>query len=116
MARTVADVALMLSAIAGPDPRSPIAIAEPGSRFAQPLDRDFKGVRIAWSRDLGGLPVDPRVTAVLDAQRHTFEALGCVVEDAEPDFQRRRRDLQGLARLALRAVARRAAATRTATS
>ena len=86
MARTVADVALMLSAIAGPDSRSPIAIAEPGSRFAQPLDRDFRGTRIAWSRDLGGLPIDPRVTAAIDAQRHTFEALGCAVDDAEPDL------------------------------
>jgi amidase len=86
MARTVADVALLLSAIAGPDPRSPIAIAEPGSRFAQPLDRDFRGTRIAWSRDLGGLPIDPRVTAAIDTQRHTFEALGCAVDDAEPDL------------------------------
>ncbi|HEX9438375.1 MAG TPA: amidase [Roseiflexaceae bacterium] len=86
MARTVQDVALMLSAIAGPDARSPIAIAEPGLRFAQPLERDFTGVRIAWSRDLGGLPVDPRVTAALDAQRHVFEALGCAVADEEPDW------------------------------
>ncbi|HEY3230978.1 MAG TPA: amidase [Roseiflexaceae bacterium] len=86
MARTVQDTALMLSAIAGPDARSPIAIAEPGSRFAQPLGRDFTGVRIAWSRDLGGLPVDPRVTTALDAQRHIFEALGCVVADEEPDW------------------------------
>jgi amidase len=86
MARTVADVALMLSAIAGPDSRSPIAIAEPGDRFAQRLDRDFRGTRIAWSRDLGGLPIDPRVTAAIDAQRHTFESLGCAVDDAEPDL------------------------------
>ena len=86
MARTVSDVALMLSAIAGPDSRSPIAIAEPGSRFAQRLDRDFRSTRIAWSRDLGSLPIDPRVTAVIDTQRHTFEALGCVVEDGEPDL------------------------------
>ena len=86
MARTVRDVALLLSAMAGPDPRSPISISEPGSRFAQPLDRNFRGVRIAWSRDLGGLPVDPRVTAVIDRQRHVFEALGCTVEDAEPDW------------------------------
>jgi amidase len=84
MARTVADVALVLSAIAGPDPRSPIALAEPGERFAQPLERDFRGVRVAWSRALGGLPVDERVSAVIDAQRHVFEALGCVVEDEEP--------------------------------
>jgi amidase len=86
MARTVADAALMLSAIAGPDPRAPLSIAEPGDRFAQPLDRDLRGVRIAWSRDLGGLPVDPRVTAAIDAQRHVFERLGCVVEDADPDW------------------------------
>lgn len=86
MARNVADAALLLSAIAGPDPRSPISIAEPGARFAEPLDRDFSGVRIAWSRDLGGLPVDPRVTAAIDAQRGVFEALGCELEEGEPDF------------------------------
>jgi amidase len=87
MARTVQDTTLMLSAIAGPDPRSPIAIAEPGNLFQRPLDRDFAGVRIAWSPDVGGLPVDPRITAVLNAQRSTFEVLGCVVEEAVPDFR-----------------------------
>ena len=86
MARTVGDTALMLSAIAGPDPRSPIALTEPGASFARPLDRDFSGVRIAWSRDLGDLPIDRRVTAALDAQRHVFTDLGCIVEDGEPDF------------------------------
>lgn len=86
MARTVQDVALMMQAIAGPDPRSPMAIAEPGRLFSRGLGRDFTGVRMAWSRDLGGLPVDPRVTAVIEGQRHVFENLGCVVEDAEPDF------------------------------
>jgi len=86
MARTVEDTALMLSTIAGPDPRTPIAITEKGSLFRRPLARDFKGVRVAWSRDLGNLPVDPRVTAVIDAQRHVFESLGCVITDGEPDF------------------------------
>lgn len=86
MARTVKDTALMLSAIAGPDPRSPIAISEPGNRFAQSLERDFKGVPVAWSRDLGRLPVDSRVTDVIDAQRPVFEALGCRTIDGEPDF------------------------------
>jgi amidase len=86
MARTVQDLALMLSAIAGPDPRSPIAIAEPGSVFARPLERDFRGTRIAWNLDFGGLPVDPRVTAVIEGQRGIFEGLGCAVEDAVPDF------------------------------
>jgi amidase len=86
MARTVQDTALMLSVMAGPDARSPIAIAEPGSIFRRPLERDFRGVRIAWSHDFGGIPVDRRVTAVLEAQRKTFESLGCAVEDGQPDF------------------------------
>ena len=86
MARSVADAALMLSALAGPDPRSPIALADAGGAFAAPLDRDFKGVRIAWWQDLGGVPVDRRVKQVVNAQRRTFESLGCSVDDAEPDF------------------------------
>ena len=86
MARTVRDAALILSAIAGPDPRSPIAIADPGSQFYRPLERDFTGVRIAWGHNLGGLPVDARVTNTIDSQRSVFEDLGCVVEDGEPDF------------------------------
>ena len=86
MARTVADVALMLAAIAGPDPRSPISLDEPGASFARPLARDLKGVRVAWSRDLGGAPVDPAVTMVLESQRHVFAELGCAVEEAEPDL------------------------------
>ena len=86
MARTVGDVALMLGAISGPDPRSPISISEPGDAFLKPLDRDFAGARVAWSRDLGGLPVDPRVTAPIEGQRQTFEDLGCAVGEDEPDF------------------------------
>jgi amidase len=86
MGRTVADTALLLSAMAGPDPRSPIALPEPGERFAAPLGRDFRGVRVAWSRDLGGLPVDPSVSAALAPGRARLEDLGCQVEDAEPDL------------------------------
>lgn len=86
MARTVEDAALMLSAIAGPDPRSPISITQPGDLFAQPLDRDFKGVRIAWSQDFGELPVDPSVTTVIDSHSSTFESLGCEIADEIPDF------------------------------
>jgi amidase len=86
MARTVADVALLLSAIAGPDSRAPLSLTEPGETFARPLERDFRGVRVAWSRDLGGLPIDPAVTAALAQQRRSFEQLGCIVEEAEPDL------------------------------
>ena len=86
IARTVADVALFLSAIAGPDRRSPLTIAEDPARFRAPLGRDFKGVRVAWWRGLGGLPFEPEIRRVVDANRKIFEDLGCVVEEAEPDF------------------------------
>jgi amidase len=86
MARTVRDVALMLSAIAGPDDRAPISLHEPGSSFARPLDRDFRGARIAWSPDLGGLPVEREVREVTAARLGVFEDLGCIVEEATPDL------------------------------
>ncbi len=54
--------------------------------FARPLDRSFKGVRVAFFKDLGGVPFDPRVRAIVDGHRKTFESLGCIVEQAEPDF------------------------------
>jgi amidase len=72
--------------MAGPDARAPISLEEPGSSFSKPLKRNFRRVRVAWSKNLGGLPVDPRVTAVLEAQKKVFQDLGCVVEDAEPEL------------------------------
>jgi amidase len=84
MARTVADVALMLGAIAGPDPRSPVCSA--ATLGETTLERDVRGIRIAWWSSLGGAPVEPRVRRVVNEQRRVFEALGCCVDDAEPDF------------------------------
>ena len=89
MARTVQDTALMLSAIAGPDPRCPVALTDAGETFnplVHSLERDFAGVRIAWSADMGGLPVDPRIVSVIESQRGTFGELGCDIDDACPDF------------------------------
>ncbi len=86
MARNVQDVALFLSAIAGPDARAPLSIHQPGARFAEPLDRNCSGLRIAWCADFAGLPFDPRVSDVVNAQRRTFEEIGCITEDADPDF------------------------------
>jgi amidase len=87
MARNVADLALHLSVMAGHDARDPMAISQGGEQFRMPLESDLRGRRIAWSMDLGGLPVDPGVTKVLDAQRKVFEDLGCIVEEDCPDFR-----------------------------
>jgi amidase len=86
MARSVADVALFLSAIAGPNPHNPLSQSVDGARFRAPLNRDFKGVRVAWWKGLGGIPFEPEIRAVVNANRKVFESIGCVVEEAEPDF------------------------------
>jgi amidase len=85
VARNVTDCAYFLSVLAGYDHHSPISIEQPGSPFAQTLGRSFKGVRVAMFKDMG-LPWDPEVKSAVQAQRKVFEELGCIVEEAEPDF------------------------------
>lgn len=87
MARTVKDIALHLSVMAGPDARDPLSLTEDGARFRAPLERSLKGVRIAFSPNMGGLPIDKRVSRVIEAQRRVFNDMGCIVEDACPDFR-----------------------------
>ena len=87
MARTVGDVALLLDAIAGPDALAPLSLGVPVAQFTGALERDFDGVHVAWSPDLGGLPVERAVTEVLARQRGTFEALGCLTDEAHPDLR-----------------------------
>jgi amidase len=86
MARSVSDVAFLLSVMAGPDGRDPACYPSEPAIFAKPLERNFTGTRVAWCPDLGGLPLDVRVRAVLESERRTFEQLGCVVDDAAPDL------------------------------
>ena len=91
MARTVADVALLLAAISGPDPRVPLALEAPPPPVTDPaqmrgvLDRDMTGLRVAWSADLG-VPVEPAVREVITAARQVLADLGCEVIDAAPDL------------------------------
>ncbi|MEO8540885.1 MAG: amidase family protein, partial [bacterium] len=75
-----------LSVMAGPDPSSPISISEAPDKFAGSLERDFRGTRIAFSADFGGLPLEPAVAEVLRARRTTFEDLGCDLDEAVPDL------------------------------
>ena len=87
IARHAADAALLLSAMAGPDPRVPLSIETPGARFRDPLERDFKGMRVAWSPTLGGYPVEPAVLDVCGAAAARFAELGCAVDEADPDLR-----------------------------
>jgi amidase len=85
MGRTVQDVALLLSVMAGPDPRMPLSIEQPASCFRDSLKRDFKNVPIAWSTDLGCLPVEPEMIQVCENALTGFKELGAAVTPAHPD-------------------------------
>ena len=86
MARTVQDVALAMAAMSGPDDRSPISLEAPGEMFLNPLARSFKGCKIAFSANLGGLPVEPEVAKVIESTRAVFQDLGCEVINDEPNI------------------------------
>ncbi|HJV58479.1 MAG TPA: amidase [Methylomirabilota bacterium] len=88
MARTVGDVALMLSVMAGPDDRAPLSYDVDTRRFPAAVKRpSVKGWRAAWTPDLNGLiPVDHEVAAVAERATGVFRALGVRVERACPDF------------------------------
>lgn len=86
MARSVRDIAFMLSVLAGPDSRDPLSIDEPGERFLQPLERDWDRVRIAWTPDLGRYPVEAAVRETCQASLSAFTQLGCEIEEACPDL------------------------------
>jgi amidase len=91
MARTVTDLALLLSTLAGVDARDPFSLAEDPARFAAPLQRDVAGTRIAWLGDLGGyLPFESGIIALCRAALGSLADLGCVVDDIVPavDYDR----------------------------
>ncbi|MEV7006732.1 amidase family protein [Streptosporangium sp. NPDC051022] len=86
MARTVNDLALLLSATAGPDERAAIAIETGGDRFAPPVNAAVSKLRVAWAPGIAGLPVDAEVRAVLDRLGRVVAGLGAEVVEAEPDL------------------------------
>jgi amidase len=88
MARTLADVALMLSVVAGPDDRAPLSYNVDTREFAKAVRApSIKGWRMAWTPDLNGLlPVDDEVTRVAEGATRVFRSLGARLEAACPDF------------------------------
>jgi amidase len=90
--RTVSDVALLLSVMAGPDPRDPLLIEQDPNVFLEPLKRDFQNIRIAWLGDFDGyLAMEPGVLELCRDSLKVFESIGCKVEQAEPDYPSEKR-------------------------
>jgi amidase len=91
MARTLGDLAMLLSVQAGPDPSTPLSIDEPGEVFARPLEADPRGQRVGWLGDLEGyLPVAPGILEACERGLARLESLGCIVEPASLGFSPQR--------------------------
>ncbi len=88
IAHTVADAALMFAVMTGPDPRDPLALPATGEDWARlPYQADVRGLRVAWTPDLGGsAPVDPSVASVCQSATRVFSELGCTIDEASPEI------------------------------
>ena len=86
VARTVRDAAYLLSVMAGPDPLDPISLRDDPAIFAKPLDRNFKGTRVAWTPDLGYLPVEKQVADATAKALPVLASIGCIVSVDHPDM------------------------------
>jgi amidase len=87
MARNIPDLAMLLAVQAGYDDRVPLSMDADAASFPARLQRDFNGARVAWAGDFNGhLPYEPGVLDLCKRALAPFEQMGCVVEEAVPDF------------------------------
>ena len=100
MSRTVADSALMLSVMVGPDDRDRHSLPKPDFDFMTCLEGGLRGLKVAYSLDWGYAAVDPQVRRVVGEAVRVFERdLGCVVEEARPGWEDARSAFRGLVAL-----------------
>ncbi|BDG59544.1 amidase [Caldinitratiruptor microaerophilus] len=92
LTRTVEDAALVLSALAGYDPRDPFSLDETVD-FAGAVRRSIRGMKIAYSPDLDVFPVDRRVRKVVDEAVRAFEEAGARVEPVRVGIRHHQREL-----------------------
>ncbi len=86
ISRTVADAALMLQAIAGPDDRDMTSIDAAPEDYVARLDEGIAGLKVAYSPDLGYLQVDDEIAGLVSKAVKAFEDAGCSVEEVDPDW------------------------------
>jgi amidase len=87
MARSTVDLAMLLSVMAGPDPRAPLSIEQDPAGFTNTLQRDWRGTRAAWLGDLGSyLHFEPGIAELCHNAFKPLESAGCRIEEARLDF------------------------------
>jgi amidase len=86
IARSAEDAGLLLAALAGSDPRAPLALDDDPLQFADVRASSLRGMRLVWSATGGGLPIDPDVSAVLEKALTLLRETGAIIEVADPDL------------------------------
>ncbi len=88
MTRTVPDAALMLQAMAGPDERDLGSLPADATDYLLECEKALRGLRVAWSANLGYAPVEPEIARICASAAQVFASdLGCMVEEAAPHFR-----------------------------
>jgi aspartyl-tRNA(Asn)/glutamyl-tRNA(Gln) amidotransferase subunit A len=84
--RTVADAAMMMEVMAGPDERDALSLSGGKPNYKEEIKKRVRGLRIAWSKDLGHAVVDPAVREAVESAVQVFSKIGCEVEEATPEI------------------------------
>jgi aspartyl-tRNA(Asn)/glutamyl-tRNA(Gln) amidotransferase subunit A len=88
MTRSVTDSALLMSVLSQPDARDHMSLPAQSFDWLD-LDREVKGLKIGLMMEAGcGLPVDPEVTAAVEAAARAFASAGAIVEPMGPFLTR----------------------------
>lgn len=90
MTRTVLDAAMMMNVIARPDSRDPYGRPDDAEDYLKGFDKGVKGMRIAYSPNLGFVEkekIDRDVAAAVEAAVRVFKTLGAKVVEDSPDLQ-----------------------------
>jgi len=82
--RTVQDAALAMEIISGKDDRDMFSLAHTGLKYLEHREGDLKGLKIAWSPDLGFARIDPEVLKITEAAAKKFSLQGAIVEEVKP--------------------------------
>ncbi|MEU4292494.1 amidase family protein [Kribbella sp. NPDC026596] len=88
LTRSVADAALVMSVVAGPDPRDRLSLPAGDVDWLSAPEGGIRGLRVAFSPDWGYLDVDPAVREITARAAEVFERdLGCTLEEAHPGWE-----------------------------
>ncbi len=94
--RTVEDAALMLSVMAHHDPRDPMSLPDQGIDYVTATRRSVRGLKVAYSPDLGIFPVDARVARTVRAALPAFKEMGASVEEVRIEIDATQQELSAL--------------------